>query len=948
MVGIKRMEIMKKVFKSMMLLAAAATAFAACNKEVDTQEPGKTGEMKIIQFSAPVNDAETKATLTTDDEATFSAAWENADEMAIEALSEAAEYLEDGIATWNGTFFNTNLPTIADEVAGDWTYNGYYPAKVNIPFGSARVQNGNAYNSAYDVMTGEVSYESALLGQDADGGHMVIPMERLTSMIYFHLTSTLDEPLTSATLTVEGGDIAAESVEINNGGLEAGSGESGSITITFAEGTAPSAQDFRLWFNTLPVNATSLTLTVTTATKTATLSNTSGANYEAGKLYKIVKDGLNWESALTKGEEWTYTFTSTVFNANGTEELNGKEWTLAGDGGYWGYDTNNGRGQQFGSGSSPYKSLTLTSGFGDSYGVSSIVVNTSCAKDSDVTVSISVGGKAFTCEGNETVSLTTTATDYTFTSPDNNLSAGNIVIAYTQTTSKAIYVKTITVNPDEREKQTLTFSGSSFNVELGQSFTAPTLTGAHTDVTYESSNTAVATVDASTGAVEIKGVGSVTITATAAASEQYQSASASYEITVTKGIISIAEVYEAASGDVVKTRGIVASINMKGYIITDGTNNLNVYTNAVPDVELGDDVTVSGTRSLYNSVPRLNAPELITKNASAQEIVRSTLITITNDNANEHTSSSFVSLTGSLTTSNGYYNVSIDGASIQGSLFSPSTSQVFTGGTLAELLGNRVTVTGYIVGSNNNYLYISVVDIVRTPYLSYTNPAVAGFAEDSQITIPVDANVSWTASKGTDTDNIIKSVAYDSEEVTVTFNANSGAEKTATVIITPISESGLSAITVTVTQSAYGSISEPTTATLTLSSSKKFGTTSGSTLDDDQGNTWTCTGASIQNTYNTSYSGQQFGTSKTDGVYSFTATVSNKTITGVSIKAAAGSDTPTYTIKVNGTTWKSGSLSTTSTVYSATGSASGEIEIILNQNSGKKAIYLGEIVVTYI
>lgn len=47
-----------------------------------------------------------------------------------------------------------------------------------------------------------------------------------------------------------------------------------------------------------------------------------------------------------------------------------------------------------------------------------------------------------------------------------------------------------------------------------------------------------------------------------------------------------------------------------------------------------------------------------------------------------------------------------------------------------------------------------------------------------------------------------------------------------------------------------------TTATLTLSSSKKFGTTSGSTLSDTQGNTWTCTGNSIQNSYNTTYNGQ--------------------------------------------------------------------------------------------
>ena len=305
---------MKKIFKSMMLLAVAATAFTACNKEVDTQDPGKTGGMKKIQFSAFVNDAETKATLTTEDEKTFTAAWESGDEMAIEALCDAADYLEEGTATWNGSFFDTNLPE--DETRGEWFYEGFYPAKTDIPFGSARVQNGSNYASAYDIMKGDVTYQNALLGKDSNGGNMVIPMNRLTSIVYFHLTSNLDEALASATLTVEGGDIAAETVSINNGAVEAGSGESNAITITFAEGTAPNAQDFRLWFNILPVQATSLTLSVTSASgKTATLSNTKGKTYAAGKLNKIVKSGLTWEEGAniytkvtTEPSDWSGTY----------------------------------------------------------------------------------------------------------------------------------------------------------------------------------------------------------------------------------------------------------------------------------------------------------------------------------------------------------------------------------------------------------------------------------------------------------------------------------------------------------------------------------------------------------------------------------------------------------------------------------------------------------------
>ncbi len=138
------------------------------------------------------------------------------------------------------------------------------------------------------------------------------------------------------------------------------------------------------------------------------------------------------------------------------------------------------------------------------------------------------------------------------------------------------------------------------------------------------------------------------------------------------------------------------------------------------------------------------------------------------------------------------------------------------------------------------------------------------------------------------------------------------------------------------------------TGTLTLSSDKKFGTSSGSTLTDDKSNTWTCVGTSIQNAYNSSYAGQQFGTKNTNYSYTFTADFTGKTVTGVSIKAAAGNSTPTYNISVGGSSKKSGSLSTTSTTYSTGAiSGTGNVVITLDQNNGGKAVYLGQIVVTY-
>lgn len=72
----------------------------------------------------------------------------------------------------------------------------------------------------------------------------------------------------------------------------------------------------------------------------------------------------------------------------------------------------------------------------------------------------------------------------------------------------------------------------SFDAEVGGTFSEPTLTGVTTDVTYTSSNEAVASVNASTGAVTINGMGYAKITASAEADATYKAGSAFYDIYV--------------------------------------------------------------------------------------------------------------------------------------------------------------------------------------------------------------------------------------------------------------------------------------------------------------------------------------------------------------------------------------------------------------------------------
>ena len=72
----------------------------------------------------------------------------------------------------------------------------------------------------------------------------------------------------------------------------------------------------------------------------------------------------------------------------------------------------------------------------------------------------------------------------------------------------------------------------SFDAEVGGTFSAPTLTGVTDGVTYASSNETVASVNASTGAVTINGMGYAKITASAEADATYNADSDFYYIYV--------------------------------------------------------------------------------------------------------------------------------------------------------------------------------------------------------------------------------------------------------------------------------------------------------------------------------------------------------------------------------------------------------------------------------
>ena len=293
--GTKNGCIMKNFNKIFFAAVAAAFGLASCSQELTPVEKPQ-GNLVTVNFGAKSSiTCPTKATLTTEDEELFTSAWENGDALSVKYSVDYGASKET-TATWSAdkSCFEAQM----DGGNGVWIYEALYPTPKEVSFGGERTQNGSNYNGKYDLMYGSATAEGADAGKTADGKNVVFEMTRQTAVAYFHLTGTLDEEVVSAKLSVEGDGayISTSDVKANEDYAkgyvftETEGVASKEINLTFDAGTAPKASDFKLWFNVLPTKYTKMTLTVETANHTMTISRTAADMYEAGKLYKVVKE----------------------------------------------------------------------------------------------------------------------------------------------------------------------------------------------------------------------------------------------------------------------------------------------------------------------------------------------------------------------------------------------------------------------------------------------------------------------------------------------------------------------------------------------------------------------------------------------------------------------------------------------------------------------------------
>ena len=200
-----------------------------------------------------------------------------------------------------------------------------------------------------------------------------------------------------------------------------------------------------------------------------------------------------------------------------------------------------GRGVQIGAGTDVNKCSELvlsTSGY-TSY-VQDIRINVTGGTTDALTATVSVGESVLECGGETTVAISNLAADsYVFTA--GQLVKGDVTITLNNSAAKALYIKSIEINPELRAPVTLSFdqasierTTSNYNAFVGQIANAsPNESVITSNIHYSISNNTIGTINSSSGAVTLNGtIGDATVTASFDGDSNYAPAQASYDISV--------------------------------------------------------------------------------------------------------------------------------------------------------------------------------------------------------------------------------------------------------------------------------------------------------------------------------------------------------------------------------------------------------------------------------
>ena len=280
--------------------------------------------------------------------------------------------------------------------------------------------------------------------------------------------------------------------------------------------------------------------------------------------------------------------------------------------------------------------------------------------------------------------------------------------------------------------------------------------------------------------------------------------------------MTIAEVIAASDDTPVKTSGTVMAMYARGFLISDGTDNLLVFqgNNLSNSPKIGDVVAVSGAKDTYSGLSQIGGTVEFTV-TSSEEVTYPDSYPSPNvyggsafDAIGDDLSSvELIQYTGTLTKDGAYYNVAVDGASLEGGITYPSSALA---GELDALVGQEITVVGYYLGLTNKQQTVSTMlvdysSVGTASYFSVSPVSLDVSADATSAKFNVSANVDWTVESQSEGFTVNQDSGNGNAEITVSFPANetdqpvSGKVKVSTTADVATKE-----YTVTITQAAAG------------------------------------------------------------------------------------------------------------------------------------------------
>lgn len=262
-----------------LLTLTAALLLGACSTYEEV--PATSGDgATAVGFLADIAPREqSRADINVDFETGLTGTWNGEDILGVLA-NDFTQLLQFTYATDSKAFTGSLTGT-----AGTWAYRAFYPhngnaavsgTTVTVPFSALRTQNGNKYNSEFDIMAADaITHNDAEPGKTPEGNAVKFNLHRITSILALKLQGgaasekiasvmlTSEKPIASEqlTFTVPSDPNAAYDPSAINPTLVAeGTSATGSpisidsehITVTYADGTAPSADYSETFFNVLP------------------------------------------------------------------------------------------------------------------------------------------------------------------------------------------------------------------------------------------------------------------------------------------------------------------------------------------------------------------------------------------------------------------------------------------------------------------------------------------------------------------------------------------------------------------------------------------------------------------------------------------------------------------------------------------------------------------------